>query len=272
VRTLNALLIMPFAEEFYSSYEAIAYAAGQIRSPVKVDARRLDEHKGAGTITKQLVDRLRDSDLCIADISGTERSGQGPNPNVMWELGYADAMGKPCIIVCRERTEKGDPSEIPFDLAVEKVHRYDPARLEGLRETIRDALRDTIRAAQLDQPKVADFSYDEVGHLAALLRVEDVRDTSLLTILHQAVRGPGGYIQDWNFADATKLMRVVEEIAPRDRNDVFWWLIVHGVLRYSQIRSFQNDQSNAWSENVDLVTIHPRGVRLLNRLRTMESI
>ena len=68
-----------------------------------LEAERADEIAKPGRITEQIMEAIRNADLIIADITGN-------NPNVMFELGYADALGKP-IIVLNQRL-----SATPFDI------------------------------------------------------------------------------------------------------------------------------------------------------------
>lgn len=42
------------------------------------------------------------------------------NPNVMWELGYAQALGKPLVLIAQ------DPGAIPFDLSSARAITYQP--------------------------------------------------------------------------------------------------------------------------------------------------
>jgi hypothetical protein len=67
-------------------------------------AVRADEISDPGNITTQILSRLTESDLVVADLTGH-------NPNVYYELGIRHTTGKPIIHLI----EKGD--RIPFDLA-----------------------------------------------------------------------------------------------------------------------------------------------------------
>ncbi len=65
-----------------------------------------------GLITSLVVKKIHDSDLVIADITNT-------NGNVMYELGVADTLQKPVVIICENTTE------IPFDKKNQKTIMYD---------------------------------------------------------------------------------------------------------------------------------------------------
>jgi hypothetical protein len=64
---------------------------------------RLDEARPAGRITDRLLSELRTATFCVADLTGNK-------PNVMWELGFAMALGKPTIVVAQTL------DDLPFDL------------------------------------------------------------------------------------------------------------------------------------------------------------
>jgi len=73
---------------------------------------RADNISRPGRITKQIIERLREDDLVVADL--TQR-----NPNVFYELAVRHAVGKPVILM----TEIGE--QIPFDVAAQRVIFYD---------------------------------------------------------------------------------------------------------------------------------------------------
>jgi len=94
---------MPFASEFDDVYATIK---GVIESSTMTQngrCFRLDDARPAGRITDRLLSELRAATLCVADLTGNK-------PNVMWELGFAMALGKPTIVV----TQTLD--DLPFDI------------------------------------------------------------------------------------------------------------------------------------------------------------
>lgn len=70
-----------------------------------------DEIASPGQISEQIKDALARASVVIADITGV-------NPNVMWELGYADGQGKPIVILNQ------DPSSSPFDMVDRRQVSY----------------------------------------------------------------------------------------------------------------------------------------------------
>jgi hypothetical protein len=82
-----------------------------------------------GSITKQILDLIYESDLVIANLTGA-------NPNVMYELGFRHTIGSPVIIIA----EKG--TKLPFDTYSERALFYttDPAGILKARRELREYL------------------------------------------------------------------------------------------------------------------------------------
>ena len=85
--------MMPFASDFDDVYDTIKSSIASVDESIKV--MRVDEIRAAGYITEDLVEELRKSTLCVADVTGA-------NPNVMWEAGFAAALRKPLIAIKQE--------------------------------------------------------------------------------------------------------------------------------------------------------------------------
>ena len=69
---------------------------------------RADDIAEPGQITQQIRDSIARAHLTIADITNV-------NPNVMWELGYADGLGRTIVIFNQ------NPGSSPFDM-VDRHH------------------------------------------------------------------------------------------------------------------------------------------------------
>ena len=74
------------------------------------------------TISQQMINRLKDDDLCIADLTGL-------NANVMYELGYRKGIGKPVILIAH------DGQNLPFDVHDDRTVFYDLSDVQHLLET-----------------------------------------------------------------------------------------------------------------------------------------
>jgi len=73
---------------------------------------RIDEKSGPGVIFQDMQRETGQSDVVIAEITLA-------NPNVFYELGYAQALGKPTILLA----QRG--GKLPFDIASYRVVFYD---------------------------------------------------------------------------------------------------------------------------------------------------
>jgi hypothetical protein len=128
----SLFVIMPFGTEWSASvYDLIKRAAESLRPEFDVLAYRADEISRPGKITDQIIQAIRESNAIIADITGN-------NANVMWELGYAQALEKPAVILNQS------VHEAPFDLRDwrQLVYGRTPTDTDArkLAEHIREAL------------------------------------------------------------------------------------------------------------------------------------
>jgi len=89
-------------------------------------AERIDEQIFREGILERIYRQIEVADLIVADMSGQ-------NPNVFYEVGYAHAKGKLCILMTK------DASDIPFDL---KHHRHIVygSSINGLRKSLTEEL------------------------------------------------------------------------------------------------------------------------------------
>src|SRR4051794_31667569 len=107
---------MPFASEYEDVYATIRTAVEGARREDPLLCFRLDESRPAGHITPRLLKEIETASLCIADLTGCR-------PNVMWEVGYAMALGKPTIIITQ------DAAGLPFDIKDMETLVYSRDRL-----------------------------------------------------------------------------------------------------------------------------------------------
>lgn len=165
---MNCFVIMPFAPEFDDVYVAIKGGVIDATSPQACRCFRLDEARPAGRITDRLLQELRTASLCVADLTGNR-------PNVMWEVGFAMALGCPTIIVTQSL------KDLPFDIRDMQSLEYDRNRLSAtLAQPLQRAVVDTV-SAQSDRKAATQPNNDLVGEL--LLQVADLK-----SMVAQAVR------------------------------------------------------------------------------------
>lgn len=123
INEVFAFVLMPFDKIFDDVYKlGIKETANQLG----ILAERVDEQIFQEGILERIYRQIDMADLIIADMTGQ-------NPNVFYEVGYAHARGKICILMTK------DAGDIPFDL---KHHRHIVYgnSINGLRESLAEEL------------------------------------------------------------------------------------------------------------------------------------
>lgn len=100
-----AFVLMPFDKAFDDIYKL---GIKETATTLGILAERVDEQFYQEGILERIYRQIELADLIVADMTGQ-------NPNVFYEVGYAHAKGKRCILL----TQKAE--DIPFDL---KHHRH----------------------------------------------------------------------------------------------------------------------------------------------------
>lgn len=125
-------VIMPFSEEMLDVFIfGIRWAANELH----VVAERADSLEHNGEIINEIRNAIKEYDVVIADTSGA-------NANVCYEVGYAHALDKPTILICR----KGE--KLPFDLQGTNHLIY--ANILSLREPLKDKLQAALLNTSLN--------------------------------------------------------------------------------------------------------------------------
>lgn len=120
-KKVRCLLAIPYSGEFSHIRKIIAQALVEIG----VDPILTEEMVTAGMTIIEAVQRaIERSDFVIADVSGQ-------NANVMYELGYPHALGKPLFLILQRGRE-----QIPADLRGFLFLVYNPSQLEVLKHDI----------------------------------------------------------------------------------------------------------------------------------------
>ena len=106
-------VIMPFSEAWSAgTYAFIRRTVDRLGAPEgALRLYRADEIAAPGQISQQIKDSITSAHVVIADITDV-------NPNVMWELGYADGIGKPIVILNQ------NPRSSPFDMVDRRQVAY----------------------------------------------------------------------------------------------------------------------------------------------------
>jgi nucleoside 2-deoxyribosyltransferase len=95
-----AFVLMPFKKEFDDIYQ---FGIKQLCAEKGVAAERVDEQRFSENVLDRIYRQIESCDFIIADMTGQ-------NANVFYEVGFAHAKGKLCIL-CANTAD-----EIPFDL------------------------------------------------------------------------------------------------------------------------------------------------------------
>lgn len=109
----QAFVMMPFAEEFTivrDSIKKVAFEAG-------FECAWSDEMPLVGKITEQIESEIRQSQICICDVTNK-------NPNVAWEYGYATALRKKVVLLSQNR------DSIYFDIQDNRTIIYNVNSIE----------------------------------------------------------------------------------------------------------------------------------------------
>ena len=94
-------VLMPFSQTFDYTYREIIKPTVTMNG---IEVIRADEMFSPGSIMEQIRASIQQSRFCIADLTGR-------NSNVLYELGIAQTMNKPTILLTQ------DIKDVPFDLA-----------------------------------------------------------------------------------------------------------------------------------------------------------
>ena len=120
---------MPFASTYDDVYfVAMAFAA----KTVGAACVRVDQEDFEGDIVDEIERNIHASVAVIADLSESR-------PNVLYELGFAHARGKPTVPICRTPLQ-----DLPFDVRNWNVIKYTAGGTYSLRESLARRLRAVI--------------------------------------------------------------------------------------------------------------------------------
>lgn len=169
------------------------------------------------TISQQMINRLKDDDLCIADLTGL-------NANVMYELGYRKGIGKPVILIAH------DGQNLPFDVHDDRTVFYDLSDVQHLLETQK------ILKRQIIYWKDAGFVESEGSSSVTAINdrlnsIERKLDDTIAGLgsarfdrfggdeADQLIRELGSVVSAFNYALKTRNTRLAEALLPRVESD-----------------------------------------------------
>ncbi|PLP96791.1 hypothetical protein CYJ10_30920 [Cupriavidus pauculus] len=137
---LFAFVVMPFDKKFKDLY---LYGIKDTAAKLGVRAERLDEQIYQEGMLERIYRQIDLADIVIADMSDK-------NPNVFYEVGYAHAKGKLCILLT------SDAADIPFDLKHRRhiVHGASASTLAASLEAELKWAQEEIRTLRRSRIKV----------------------------------------------------------------------------------------------------------------------
>ena len=127
--------------------------------PFNMEAMRGDHNLDTREIDSDVIERIQNSELCIADLSDE-------NVNVYYELGRRDETGKPIILLKR----RGTPP-LPADIASRRYIEYELETRRGAKE-FRDMLREAVRGESRNGFEGTNGDATLAGVLQAVQRLE----------------------------------------------------------------------------------------------------
>lgn len=193
----KAFVIMPFSKEFNDTYNLGIKAAAL---ECKVDAKRLDDDFFVTNMVEEIYRKINDADFVIADMTGR-------NPNVFYEVGYADAKNKLTLLLTK------DISDIPFDFK-QKLHiEYND--VTSLKENLIDKIEwakheiDKTRQKSVESNFYIKYAWlnrtdnSDIAQIHCLLEISNLSDKPIDKLqMIEIITSP-----DWDFFINDKLIK-----------------------------------------------------------------
>lgn len=121
-------IIMPMDEEMDPGLADVHDAIKQTASNLGLTARRVDDIQTTDRITPTVIEQLGRAEYVVADLTHNR-------PNVYYEAGYADALGKTPVFVAKEGTQlEFDTKDFPvlFFKTMKQLQERLQSKLAGL--------------------------------------------------------------------------------------------------------------------------------------------
>ena len=119
---------MPFAPIYDDTFE-VAMKPAAIE--LGMDCVRVDHQRFTGDVVAEIKRLIQESVCVVADLSESW-------PNVLFELGYADALGKPFVQVCT------DHKQLPFDVRNNHTLEYSIGQTSVLKNSLKAEVQAVI--------------------------------------------------------------------------------------------------------------------------------
>jgi uncharacterized protein YutE (UPF0331/DUF86 family) len=200
-------VMMPIGRESESVYWRLIKPAAE---QMGLTPLRADQIMAPGQIMEQIRAAIRESRVCITDITAA-------NANVLYELGLAEALGKPIILIGQIG------SQPPFDIASRRYIAYDPASPEIAIGAVTAMLSLQLERGKLDEAQ----ALIENGQYRAAVAIMGV---ILEHALQQGLRA-ADIAYERRSASATQMAIDLQRTKIIDKSDLA------AVKQFSQIRN-----------------------------------
>lgn len=113
--------------------------------------------KGSPDINETILKKIEDCDIFLADVSIINSSStykKTPNPNVMYELGYAASVKGYENIILVANNNTTDPKELPFDIVTKAIafSKFDKPSMQKFVKMLQDELAIHVPEAKTQDP------------------------------------------------------------------------------------------------------------------------
>jgi len=153
-------VLMPFSEKFDAVYRTLI---SPVVAELGLTVVRADELSAPGSIIEQIRVAIQQARLFVVDLTGN-------NANVMYELGLAQAAGKPTVLLSQ------DLSRLPFDVQAQRIIKYDGTNPQSSQSHLRAALKTVLSSDRLAK---AELLFASGHYRAAILEAFIVLDVGL---------------------------------------------------------------------------------------------
>jgi len=138
-------LSMPY--EFHDLRKSIIDTLDSLKE-FQIECRYVTESSGK-ELRQEVIDRLSGCDFIIAGVSSRPGHGEGPRPNIMWELGFAWKMSLNRIIIVNNSEQKNVSS-----LIIDQHYiPYNAHNAEALLRELREAVKAICSSRELERSR-----------------------------------------------------------------------------------------------------------------------
>lgn len=195
--TRKCFVLMPFVKQLEEIYVEVYKP---ICDEIGFYCWRVDEILRPGSITKDIIQGIRDSDIIIADLTSN-------NPNVFYELGVAHTINKRTIMTCQQ------VEDIPFDVSTYRVIIYQHT-LTGVKELagkLKKAINETLESGDTYSNPVTDAlsisPHLSVNQLSEILNFEKLTPSVRRYLRENNIKYPSD-ISEIDFDDMSRTKNI----------------------------------------------------------------